>query len=123
YKIVRPRPSSKLPSRSKNPIVVSRKRSCCSSRARFFLYFATSFPLASLRSRLRSLECMISETVTLAGRTKTCQEAAKPELNAPLRRTVNASETRMLFFRKHREQNAGCGCLNGSLSGKGQKLL
>src|ERR1044072_5453459 len=57
-------------------MVVSRKRSCRSSRARFFLYFATCFPLASQRSRPRSLGCMISgKRVTLMARLKTCQEA------------------------------------------------
>jgi hypothetical protein len=41
-----------------------------------FLILCHCFPLASLRSRLRSLRCMISgKSATLMARIKACQEA------------------------------------------------
>ena len=46
--------------------MVSRNRSCFSSLARFFLYFANSFPLASTHGHARSFWCMIAETANLA---------------------------------------------------------
>lgn len=46
--------------------MVSRNRSCFSSRARFFLYFANCFPLASTHGHARSFWCMIAETANLA---------------------------------------------------------
>src|SRR6185295_16387108 len=52
--------------RSASSIVVSRKRSCFSSRARFFLYLAKYFPLASKNGDARSKLCMIAETANLA---------------------------------------------------------
>ena len=36
---------------------------------------------------------------------------------------LNASKTRMIFFQRQWEQKLWLGCLRGSLSGKGQKLL
>src|SRR5215212_9507548 len=117
-------------------MVVSRKRSCWSSRARFFLYFATCCPLASLRGRLRSVGCMITQKKchsngACKNLSRSDNEAQKaqtvgqmlPDGCGSARATLNASKTRMDFFPKPREQKTPLGCLTGSLSGKGQSFL
>src|SRR5258705_3497320 len=78
--MVWPRPSRASPRRSNKLMVVSRKRSCWSSRACFFLYFATHFPLASPDSELRCFRCMINENVTLMASEKPCQAAVPSTL-------------------------------------------
>src|SRR5215213_553967 len=109
-------------------MVVSRKRSCCSSRARFFLYFATCCPLQAY-----IVGCVLwvydeRKSVTLMARVKTCQgrlvKRVPSESRLKVGWTVNASKTCMAFFQKKLwEQTRRQGCLRGSLSGKGQKLL
>lgn len=72
---------------------------------------------------------MISgKNVTLMGRTKACQGKDPVRQHHPRGAKaqsvlVNASKTRMILFRKQWEQNLEQGCLRGSLSGNGQKLL
>jgi hypothetical protein len=90
--------------------VVSRKRSCCSCRARFFLYFATYFPLASPNTELRSNGCMIIENVTLMARTKSCQAR------------VLQAFARLTNLRFSLEQNQFSWCLSTRLSGNGHSL-
>jgi hypothetical protein len=57
--MVHPFPSSRSEKRSRKPIVVSRKASCFSWRARFFVVRATVFPCARphclVRSRIRGM--------------------------------------------------------------------
>ncbi len=68
--MVRPLPSRRVPRRSKKPIVVSRKRSCLSSRARLFLYVATFFPLARTHGQARSLRRCMGRIENSNGRPK-----------------------------------------------------
>jgi hypothetical protein len=63
-------PSRRVPRRSKKPIVVSRKRSCFSSRARLFLYVATFFPLARTHGQARSLRRYMGRIEHSNGRPK-----------------------------------------------------
>src|ERR1043165_6643772 len=100
-------------------MVVSRNLSCLSSRAPFFLYFATCFPLASLHSRLRSVRCMISEKRHSNGARKTLSRSRICVICG----SVHGSKTPMDIFQEHREQMTGRGCLTQRLSGKGQKFF
>ena len=140
YRIVLPRPSSKFPKRSKTLMAVSRNRSCCSSRTRFFLYRATYILLASPYGELRSSECMISETSTLMGVTKSCQAtllSTSSEVSQPseclitraalaqgtmeresIRREVVKSH-QMTVMKIPREQSKPNGCLRVCLAGEG----